>query len=103
MAVVDGDVAAGAYLRPFEDGAAELASLYVDPARRGTGLGRALLEEGFARMPQREQVLWTFERNAPARGFYERLGFRLDGGRQVLPMLGDPVEVRYRRLSRASR
>jgi ribosomal protein S18 acetylase RimI-like enzyme len=97
VAEVDGQVAAGAFLRPMSEGEAELASLYVDPVRRGTGLGRALLEEGFARMPQQEQVLWTFEDNTPARGFYERLGFVLDGGRQALPMLGEPVEVRYRR------
>lgn len=102
VAEVDGEVAAGAYLRPYDAVAAELASLYVDPVRRGHGLGSALLEEGFARMPQGEQVLWTFEANAPARRFYERHGFRLDGGRQALPILGDPVEVRYRRLSPAS-
>jgi ribosomal protein S18 acetylase RimI-like enzyme len=97
VAEVDGDVVAGAYLRPSPEGEAELASLYVEPVRRGSGLGQALLEEGFARMPQQEQVLWTFEANAPARRFYERLGFATDGGRQSLPMLGDPVEVRYRR------
>lgn len=97
VAELDGEIAAGAYLRPTPEGEAELASLYVDPVRRGSGLGRALLEEGFARMPQPEQVLWTFEANAPARAFYERLGFALDGGRQALPIKGDPVEVRYRR------
>lgn len=102
VAEVGGEVAAGAYLRPYDAGAAELASLYVDPVRRGHGLGSALLEAGFARMGRPEQVLWTFEANAPARRFYERHGFRPDGGRQALPILGDPVEVRYRRVSPAS-
>ena len=105
VAEVEGRVVAGAFLWPARDGedAAELASLYVEPDLRGAGLGGALLEEGFARMPQPQQVLWTFEDNAPARRFYERRGFALDGGRQVLPILGDPVEVRYRRVSPASR
>lgn len=97
VAEVGGEVAAGAFLRPTPQGEAELMSLYVDPDRRGSGLGRALLEEGFSRMPQPEQVLWVLEDNAPARRFYERLGFTTDGGRQALPLKGDPVEVRYRR------
>jgi ribosomal protein S18 acetylase RimI-like enzyme len=103
VAEVDGEVVAGAYLRPSVDGHAELMSLYVDPVRRGSGIGTALLEAGFARMPQPEQVLWVLEQNAPARRFYARHGFTPDGGRQVLPLTGDPVEVRYRRVSPASR
>lgn len=103
VADVDGVVAAGAFLRPTDEGAAELASLYVDPDRRGTGLGMALLEAGFARMPQPEQVLWVLEGNAPARRFYASRGFAPTGERQVLPLLGDPVEVRYRRVSPGSR
>lgn len=103
VAELDGEVAAGAYLRPSEAGEAELMSLYVDPSRRGRGLGSALLEEGFARMPQPQQVLWVLEDNAAARRFYEAHGFRADGGRQALPLTGDPVEVRYRRVSPASR
>ena len=73
----------------------------LHPDRRGTGIGRALLEEGFARMPQCEQVLWVLEQNAPA-PVLRPARLRLDGGRQVLPIPGDPVEVRYRRVSRAS-
>ena len=109
VAEVDGQVAGGAFLWPARDadltpsGAAELASLYLDPVRRGCGIGAALLEEGFARMPQPLQVLWVLEGNVPARRFYERHGFAPDGARKVLPLTGDPVEVRYRRLSPASR
>ena len=47
--------------------------LCVDPDRHGQGLGRALVTIG-----QREQddlQLWTFQANARARRFYERLGF----------------------------
>jgi ribosomal protein S18 acetylase RimI-like enzyme len=103
VAEVDGEVAAGAYLRPTAAGEAELASLYVDPVRRRRGLGQPLLEEGFRRMPQQQQVLWVLEDNVVARRFYERLGFAPDGGRQVLPLEGDPVEVRYRREQTRSR
>ena len=105
VAEVDGQVAAAAFLRPSleEPDAAELATLYVDPVRRGTGLGGALLRAGLARMPQPVQLLWTFEANAPARAFYEARGFTADGGRRALPLLGEPVEVRYRRARPPSR
>lgn len=109
VAEVDGDVVAGAFLWPARDDDldgeryAELATLYVEPALWRTGLGSALLEEGFRRMPQPEQVLWTFEDNAPARRFYERRGFTADGSRKPLPIQGEPIEVRYRRVSPASR
>jgi GNAT superfamily N-acetyltransferase len=43
-------------------------------------------------------VLWVFEQNQPGRAFYEHLGWRPDGARQVLE-IGEarPVEIRYRR------
>ena len=97
VAEVDGEIAGTGWWTSEQDGEALLVNLYVDPARRGTGLGAAVLEAGFARLPQPEQVLWTFEQNAAARAFYERRGFVHDGGRRTLPMTGDPVEVRYRR------
>ena len=109
VAEVDGTVVAGAFLWPARDDdldpatAGELASLYVEPGLRGRGLGSALLEAGFARLPQPLQVLWVLEDNAPARRFYERHGFVTDGARKALPILGEPREVRYRRLSPASR
>jgi GNAT superfamily N-acetyltransferase len=54
-----------------------LEDLYVTPALRGTGLGRALLAElarvcvqrGYGRLEW-----WVLDWNAPARGFYEALG-----------------------------
>jgi GNAT superfamily N-acetyltransferase len=109
VAELEGEVVAGAFLWPAREDDldplvhGELASLYLDPVRRGQGIGGALLEAGFARMPQPVQILWTFEQNVPARRFYEAYGFALDGARKALPIPGDPVEVRYRRVSRASR
>ena len=55
-----------------------LFSLYLDPAARGTGLGRALLEhvleclreDGYERA-----LLYVLIENRPARQFYERAGW----------------------------
>jgi GNAT superfamily N-acetyltransferase len=57
--------------------------LYVLPAAHGRGIGTELLQvaqQAFDRLQ-----LWTFQRNAQARGFYEARGFTLveqtDGSR----------------------
>jgi putative acetyltransferase len=47
--------------------------LYVQPARQGGGVGRALL--AIAKKASPELSLWTFQRNSAARSFYERQGF----------------------------
>jgi GNAT superfamily N-acetyltransferase len=47
--------------------------LYVLPGRQGDGIGKALLE--VAKKANTELSLWTFQRNASARSFYERNGF----------------------------
>jgi GNAT superfamily N-acetyltransferase len=54
----------------------ELAHLYVDPAAQNRGIGSALLEHAKSVSPQRLE-LWVFQRNAGARRFYQRHGFRL--------------------------
>lgn len=57
--------------------------LYVSPEHQGEGLGSHLLDVAKAR--QTELRLWTFQRNLPARAFYEARGFELiertDGAR----------------------
>jgi putative acetyltransferase len=55
-----------------------LSQLYVAPERTGQGIGQRLLdamieEAGEAAIPVFK--LWTFQRNAGARRFYERNGF----------------------------
>lgn len=48
--------------------------LYVSPDRHGRGTGSALLRAAMAGQPS--ATLWVFQRNTPARGFYEHHGFR---------------------------
>jgi putative acetyltransferase len=59
--------------------------LYVLPSSQGRGIGTALLAIAKRRFPFLS--LWTFQRNAGARRFYERHGFALvdetDGSRNM--------------------
>ena len=59
--------------------------LYVLPEWQGHGIGRALLH--IAMTASASLRLWTFQRNAGARRFYERLGFtaieHTDGSRNM--------------------
>mgnify|MGYP003647117240 FL=1 len=51
-----------------------LDHLYVQPSAWGIGLGAVLLSRAKASGPSLQ--LWTFQRNALARNFYERHGFK---------------------------
>ena len=53
-----------------------LEHLYVHPDGQGLGLGTQLLRLARERRPH-GFALWTFQRNASARRFYERHGFRV--------------------------
>lgn len=60
---------------------AELFALYADPARWGTGSGRALMAHVIADLSGRgmaEITLWVLASNARARRFYGIAGFRAD-------------------------
>lgn len=56
---------------------AHIAGLFVRAGSRGRGIGRALL--GPAKAGRDELSLSVYEKNAPARRFYEREGFRAAG------------------------
>lgn len=65
-----------------EDADSELSAIYVHPSHWGTGVGRALIEAGEARL--REQgfssaILWVWGDNPRARRFYEAAGWATDG------------------------
>jgi len=70
----------------------------VLPQLRGFGFGRALMDhvlDEFARRGFAEVTLWVLQENKSARAFYEKYGFRQDGGTRVYPKTQVP-EVRYR-------
>jgi GNAT superfamily N-acetyltransferase len=54
-----------------------LDHLYVDPDSHGAGFGSMLLEHVKRLQPEGVR-LWVFQKNAGARRFYERHGFRLE-------------------------
>jgi len=78
----------------------EIYAIYVDPASWRSGAGRALLETATTHLHARGAttlVLWVLEQNANGRAFYEAMGWRPDGRRQMLDLGGFTVpEVRYR-------
>ncbi|PWH07545.1 N-acetyltransferase [Brachybacterium endophyticum] len=65
------------------DAPVELISVWVDPAHRGRGLGRALIAAALdhlaARRPGTRLRLAVVETNAPARRLYESCGFAVIG------------------------
>ncbi len=100
-----GAVVGWAALGPYREGEvrtgdAELYAIYVSGDHLGSGVGHALLEESVRRAGTRGQArrmyLWVLRENAPARGFYERAGFRPDGTEEPFEVEGTAVpEVRY--------
>jgi ribosomal protein S18 acetylase RimI-like enzyme len=82
-------------------GTGEVYALYVRPESAGGGVGRALMAKAQSRLIAAgftAVYLWTWEENAPARAFYERIGFARDGTEVVSDRFGPPLkEVRYAR------
>ncbi|MFE4330353.1 GNAT family N-acetyltransferase [Streptomyces sp. NPDC056831] len=77
----------------------ELYAIYVLPEQIGAGAGRALMAQVLTRATADgfpDLALWVLKENAPARRFYERSGFRLDGAEEPFEVDGVLVpEVRY--------
>jgi ribosomal protein S18 acetylase RimI-like enzyme len=94
-----GYVAAGPARHAGEGNLGEVWAIYVDPEAQRRGVGRALMAaatRGLAVHGFREAVLWVFEANAPARAFYERLGWAPDGAAKPFAIGGAaPIELRY--------
>ncbi|MBS7009799.1 GNAT family N-acetyltransferase [Anaerostipes sp.] len=76
-------------------GSKKLEMLFIDPEKRGTGLGRELVRFGISVFSVNE--LGVNEQNPHARGFYEHMGFqvykRTDTDEQ-----GNPYPILYMRL-----
>lgn len=80
VAEMEGEVVGSVFVVRQDDETAKLRLLYVDPAARGLGLGRRLVDEclGFARgAGYRRIVLWTNDVLVSARRIYEATGFSL--------------------------
>lgn len=76
----DGAILGSVFLAEDGDGVARLRMLYVEPAARGHGLGRRLVDTciAFARdRGYRRIVLWTYDMLASARRVYQAVGFTL--------------------------
>jgi GNAT superfamily N-acetyltransferase len=85
------------------EGVGEVAALYVASERWGGGLGHALMKAAVEQMREAgcdEGMLWMLEGNERAERFYEREGWRRDGGTrmsQYYPGLPELSEARFRR------
>lgn len=80
VAEMESEVVGSVFVVRQDHETAKLRLLYVDPAARGLGLGRRLVDEclGFARgAGYRRIVLWTNDVLVSARRIYEATGFSL--------------------------
>jgi ribosomal protein S18 acetylase RimI-like enzyme len=65
-----------------DDRTGELYAVYLDPARFGRGIGKALCDRALEDLRDRgfrTATLWVLETNERARRFYERQGWSADG------------------------
>jgi len=77
--------------RPLAKAPWQLRGMATEPDVRGSGAGRALVEEGIARLAARgADVLWCDARTTAA-GFYERMGFTVVTGEYDKPGIGPHV------------
>jgi ribosomal protein S18 acetylase RimI-like enzyme len=106
VAVSGGEIVGFAGGGPSRDedtlGEGELYAVYVAPEHWSQGVGTALMADAVARLGvggAAHASLWVLEENARGRHFYERLGWRHDGRRRPIELLGGLVKamcVRYR-------
>ncbi len=77
----------------------EMFAIYLGAQAQGVGLGRGLWEAALARLRDQgyERVcVWVLDSNSFARGFYEKMGGKLDGQSKTAIIGGKQVlELRY--------
>ncbi len=97
LALVDGEPAGCVALRPFDARRAEFKRLFVRPAFRGHGAGRALMEWVMAearRLGYAEMVADTLPQMTDALAMYDRAGFERTGPYAEVPTPG-AIYLRY--------
>lgn len=87
---------------PDEDsdpGDRTLYTMYLDPEAWGLGVAKELMQAVDATIADDVPLtLWVFEKNARARKFYERHGFRFDNVEKLEEFAGEHLlELRYRK------
>lgn len=98
-----GEVHAYAWTRvePGDPQLGEVGALYSDPSAWGSPAGHVALDAALDVLRAAghgEAILWMVQGNERAARFYERDGWRLDGGRErVTTSAGAYDHVRYRR------
>lgn len=88
-----GEVVGSAYVVAHSKTVAKLRMVYVEPAARGLGIGRRLVEEALAFSREtgyRRMVLWTHDVLTAARRLYRELGF-VKTGEETHADFGKPV------------
>lgn len=89
VALIDGEVVGYAELaNPAREPSdypdtAELGAIYVLNRCQGFGIGRKLVQAVFDALPTTRVVLWVFESNEKAQGFYRHIGFHPTGKTQT--------------------
>jgi len=81
---------------PDDRPAGLLGVLAVEPAAQGAGLGAALYERAIVRLQTAgvsAAVVWLFDEDGHARGFYERRGWHADGATGTI---AEASALRYR-------
>jgi len=77
-----------------------LLSMWVEPERRGAGLGKALIQSLLrwtAAKSVHEMYLFVGERNVPARALYASMGFAPTGRSEPLPWNAAIIDVEMKR------
>jgi GNAT superfamily N-acetyltransferase len=79
----------------------EIYAFYVHPDAWGTGVADDLMAAALDALDAdgwESALLWLLAENPRARRFYERHGWSFDGEEQILPLPGEPREIRLRRV-----